>query len=293
MPALLVFIVFLAAALLGGAILAYPAYVLLTNWFEPNFERVVNRCVLIIAIILFIALFRKFGFSSWREIGFGSNQTQFWKHLLKGLGTGILIMLPVVAGLLISKNRVIDFNWNWSLNDFALLLITAVTTGLLVALIEETLFRGAMLSAIQRYSSTLFAVVTTSFCYAFVHFLQPEVYQDANTLGWSSGFMVVKDAFLSLSQPIQIVDSFIALFLAGGLLAIIKVRSNKIATCIGVHAGWVFTIKVFKRVTNSNDFSEYAYLAGNYDNVIGYLAAVCIACAIVIYIGMKNRTQSY
>ncbi len=293
MPAILVFIAFFALALLGGAISSYPVYLLLTNWFELDFQRVVSRCVLVIAIILFIALFRRFGFNSWHEIGFNLNRMLFWKRLLKGFGTGILIMFPVIAGLLISHNRVIDPDWDWSFNGLSLLLVMATITGLLVGLIEETLFRGAMLNAIQRYNSALFAVVTTSFIYAFIHFLRPEIHLDASTLDWSSGFAVVNNAFLALLHPIQIVDSFIALFLAGMLLAIINVRGNQLATCIGIHAGWVFTIKVFKRATDSNTSSEYAYLAGNYDNVIGYLAAVCIALTIVIYLGMRKRTPSH
>lgn len=290
MPALIAFIAFFALSLIGGVGLAYPMHILLANWFELDFERVASRCVLILAVVLFLALFRKFGFGSWREIGFSYNQKEFWKNLLKGFGLGIVIMSPVVAGLLISKNRVIDLDWGWSLSNFTALLITALAAGLVVALIEETLFRGAMLTAIQRQSSVLFAVVSTSFVYAFVHFLQPEI--DPSTLNWSSGFVLLKNAFLPILNPTQIVDSFIALFLAGVLLAIIKARTNQLAICIGIHAGWVFIIKLFKRVTDSNIQSEYAFLTGSYDKVIGYLAAICISLAIVIYISMKNRPQT-
>ncbi len=292
MPALLLFIVFFMLVLVGGAMLAYPTYMLLISWFEWDFERVVSRCVLGIAIVIFLVLFKKLGFASWREIGFNTDQKEFWKSLLNGFAAGILIMLPVIAGLLISKNRVIDYDWVWSFGDVSLLLMTAIITGLLVALIEETLFRGAMLSAIQRQGSILFAVVSTSLFYAFVHFLQPETLHDPNTLGWLSGLTVLKNAFLPLLQPMYIVDSFIALFLAGTLLAIIKIYTNKLAICIGIHAGWVFTIKTLKQVTDTNVYSEYAFLSGDYDNVIGYLAAICIAFTIVIYIGMKNRSPA-
>ena len=287
MPVLFVFIALFALALLGGAILAYPLYLLLINWFEPDFERVVSRCVLIVAVVLLIAIFKRLGFGSWQETGFNSSPTQFGRHLLKGFGAGILIMLPLVAGLLISKNRVVDVGWDWSPHGLLLLLITAVTTGLLITLIEEVFFRGVMLGAIRRYHSTIFAVAATSVVYAAVHFLQPEPYPI--TPDWSSGFTVIKDAFLSLSQPLQIMDSFIALLLAGWLLAVVRMRSGTLAICMGIHAGWVFTIKVFKRVTNSNDYAEYAWLSGDYDGVIGWLAAICIAGALVIYVGMKKE----
>ncbi len=314
MLALCVFIILFALALLSGAIFAYPLYLLLANWFEPDFERVVSRCVLIATIILLIAFFKRLGFNSWREIGFNLNQTQFWKRFSKGFGAGVLIMLPVIAGLLISKNRVIDFGWSWSPDDLLLLLITALASGLLIALIEETFFRGAMLGAMRRHSSIPFAVVTTSFIFAFIHFLRPtghpypddttshtfhllpslENPQHLNAPDWSSGFTAIKNAFAFLPQPLHIADSFIALFLAGCLLGVVKIRSNTLATCMGIHAGWVFAIKVFKRVTDSNDHVGYAaaWLTGDYDGVIGYLASICLACAIIIYIGMKNRVNS-
>lgn len=287
MPMLLAFIALFVLALLGGAICAYPLYVFLTSWFEPDFERVVSRCVLIIAIVLLVVTLKRLGFDSWRETGFNSSPAQFGRRLLKGFGAGVLIMLPLVAGLLIFKDRVIDTGWDWSPHGLLLLLTTAAATGLLIALIEETFFRGMMLGAIRRHHSTLFAVGATSVVYAAVHFLQPEPYPA--TPDWSSGFVVVKNALLSLSHPLQIVDSFVALLLAGWFLAVVKMRSDTLAFCMGIHAGWVFAIKVFKRVTNSNDYAEYAWLSGDYDGVIGWLAAVCIGGALVVYVGMKKE----
>lgn len=292
MPALLIFIVYFTTALIGGAVLAYPMHILLTNWFELDFESVSNRCVLVTAIVLFVVLFRKFGFDSWREIGFSTNKKVFWKDILKGLGLGILIMSPVIAGLLITENRIIDTGFSWSFNNLFSLLIKAAAAGLLIALVEETLFRGAMLTAFQRQNSVWFAVISTSLLYALVHFLQPEIDQNPNTLNWLSGFSVLINAFLPLLTPMHYIDSFIALFLAGVLLAIIKTQTNRLALCIGIHVAWVIIIKMLKRATNPNYNSEYAFLTGSYDKVIGYLAAICITIAIVICIRMKHRPRT-
>ena len=292
MPALIVFIALFILALFGGAMLAYPVHALLSNWFEMDFERVVNRCVLITVIILFVLLFRRIGFHSWRDIGYNSSQKEFWTSQIKGFGVGILIMLPVIAGLLITKNRIIDFGWNWSFSNILSLILVALLAGIIIAFIEETLFRGAMLTAIQRKASNLFAIMSTSFVYAFVHFLQPETQLNSELLNWTSGITVLKNAFTPLLQPAQYIDSFIALFLAGTLLALVKMRTNMLAVCIGIHTGWVFTIKIFKRLTNSNISSDYTFLAGNYDKVIGYLAAFCIAIAILLYIKSKRHAPN-
>ena len=163
MPALIVFIAFLALALFVGAVIAYPLHILLSIWVEVDFERVASRSVVATTIILFFLLFKKFGFNSWRDIGYSANQKEFWTAFPKGFGVGILIMIPVVAGLLIAKNRTIDFDWDWSIINLLSLVITSMLAGILIAFIEETLFRGAMLTAIQRQASSLFAIISTSF----------------------------------------------------------------------------------------------------------------------------------
>ena len=122
MPALIVFIAFFILALICGALIAFPMHILLANWFELDFERISSRCVLIMAIVLFIALFRKFGFRSWKEIGFSNSQKDCLNDISKGFGAGILIMSPVVIGLLILNNRTIDLHWGWTFNNISLLI---------------------------------------------------------------------------------------------------------------------------------------------------------------------------
>jgi membrane protease YdiL (CAAX protease family) len=292
MLALLIFIAYFAIALLSGAAIAYPLHALLANWFELEFDRVASRCVLIVAIIFFIALYKKLGFSSWQEIGYHSGKKQFFSDVAKGIGFGILIMSPVIAGLLITKNRTIDMDWEVSLPNVLNLVITALIAGLIIAFLEETLFRGAMLGAIKKHSSTIFAIVITSLIYALVHFIQPDIELDSNTLSWASGFVLLKNAFPSIADVPLIIDSLIALFLAGVLLSVVRLRTHRIALCIGIHAGWVITIKIFKRVTDTNVHSDYAFLTGSYDKVIGYLAVVCIAIFIVLILNMQFDNKS-
>ncbi len=293
MPALLIFIAYFAIALLSGAAISYPLHAFLANWFELDFDRVASRSVLIVAIIIFIALYRKLGFGSWQDIGYSTDKKQFFRDLAKGIGFGILIMSPVIVGLLITQNRIIDMDWEVSLLNVLKLVITALVSGLIIAVLEETLFRGAMLGAIKKHSSAIFAVVVTSLFYALVHFIQPNIELDSETLNWTSGFVLLKNALPGLANIPLIIDSLIALFLAGTLLAIVRIGTNRIALCIGIHAGWVITIKIFKRVTDTNVHSDYAFLTGSYDKVIGYLAAACIAIFIALLLNIKIQKAQH
>ncbi len=290
MPALLIFIVYFAIALLCGVLIAYPIHLFLANWFELDFDRVAARSVLLMTIILFFAVLKLLKINKWQELGFTTNPKQFFIDAGKGLGLGVLIMLPVIAGLLLTENRVIDTGWEVTTYKILSLFLTALLSGVLIALIEETLFRGAMLTAIKKNGSVFFAILASSFIYAMVHFLQPSDDFNSQALNWGSGFALLKDALYPLIQVKIIFDSFIALFLAGALLAIVRLRCNRIAYCIGIHAGWVLAIKFFKRVTDSNVHSDYAFLTGNYDKVIGYLAAACIAVFIILLLKFMKRS---
>lgn len=199
-------------------------------------------------------------------------------------------MLPVIVGLLITKNRVLDADLDLSILNIVDQIVTALIAGLIIALIEETLFRGAMLSAIKKHSSTMFAIAVTSLIYAAVHFIEPNLDYETNSLHWASGFVLVKDALSSVANITYIADSFLALFLAGVLLALVRIRSHRIALCMGIHAGWVMAIKTFKSFTDSYAQSEYAFLSGSYDKVIGYLAAISIIVAIFLYL---KRSSPY
>jgi membrane protease YdiL (CAAX protease family) len=183
-------------------------------------------------------------------------------------------------------------DWEVSILNILSLFITALIAGLIIGFIEETLFRGAMLSAIKKQNSTVFAIVVTSLIYSLVHFIQPDIEMDPNTLNWASGFILVKDALPGLADLTHIFDSLIALFLAGVLLSIVRLRTNRIALCIGIHAGWVIAIKVFKRVTDTNVHSDYAFLTGSYDKVIGYLAAASIVFFILLLLKIPNQNKS-
>jgi len=70
----------------------------------------------------------------------------------------------------------------------------------------------------------------------------------------------------------RIYDSFVALLVAGLLLAMVRERSGNILWCIGIHAGWVMVIKITKYLTDTNTAQGHPLWIGHYDNVTGLLA---------------------
>ena len=89
--------------------------------------------------------------------------------------------------------------------------------------------------------------------------------------------------FHSYKDIAVIADSLIALFIAGLFLSLVREKTGNIALCIGIHAGWVFTIKMTKEVTHLDTNASTAFLVGSYDNIIGWAATGVLGVVTLWY----------
>ncbi len=175
------------------------------------------------------------------------------------------------------------------------LLAKGLGTGLIVALIEETFFRGAMQGALQRIGATRWALFAVPLLYAAVHFLgHPAgmpfkgVPYDQVT-GWS-GFIVLAQFFNAFAHPLTILDACAALWCVGLLLALVRRRWGDLGGCIGLHAGFVATIVVFRKVSAPGPAGHWSFLVGSFDGLLGWWIALLagIACIIVWRTGARR-----
>jgi membrane protease YdiL (CAAX protease family) len=191
---------------------------------------------------------------------------------------GVLILSVPIYLLLAMEIRVADTQVVISSTKISRHLISALWIGLIVGLIEEYVFRGWLLGWLQSKLNTIqsigqtSAVILSAFYFALLHFLKPVVDHNNQNDSISAGF----DVFLrSLKHLINHSDwdTFIALFLAGILLGLIKtLYNNGLILVIGIHAGWIFSIKATKSLTNSNPGNQWQFLVGQ-DGIVGYLSA--------------------
>ncbi|MEE8264521.1 MAG: hypothetical protein V3R40_04610 [Gammaproteobacteria bacterium] len=118
--------------------------------------------------------------------------------------------------------------------------------------------------------------------YAAVHFIRPRIEIPFDDVGWFSGFTVLSD-FFSSYWNLGFLDSFLALLAAGIFLALVRLKTGHIGYCIGIHAGWVLSLKMTKRLTGLDYQSDWGFLVGNYDGIIGYLALTWLVIACLLY----------
>lgn len=123
-------------------------------------------------------------------------------------------------------------------------------TALVVALIEEVLFRGVLLGIFLRAMRPAPAIALLSFLFAFVHFLEPPrgaIIPDPESA--KAGFVLLGQIFERFTDPLPLVSRFLVLGAVGAVLAFARYRTASLWLPIGLHFGWVLGEGMFKAAT--------------------------------------------
>ncbi|MEM7383696.1 MAG: CPBP family intramembrane glutamic endopeptidase [Verrucomicrobiota bacterium] len=129
-----------------------------------------------------------------------------------------------------------------------------IISALVVGLLEEYFFRGAILGLLMRTLKTWKAVLFVTLFYAVVHFLKAPRHVEITpeALRWDSGFHMVGLIFHQFTLPLKVIAEFTTLCAVGGVLAWARLRTGSLWLPIGLHAGWVFGLKSYDRIANDN-----------------------------------------
>jgi membrane protease YdiL (CAAX protease family) len=286
MRSFFLFIVLLAGSLVVAAALTYPVWLLVGFISIEPVHRVMNRIAMLIALIGLVILTRKLGLSDRETMGYGVPRSQFVRQLIVGWLVGFLLMTPLVIFLLGLDIRDVrpGFKGEW-----LSLFLGGAVSGLAVAFIEETFFRGVLFSAVRRTSGVAAALIAPSILYASLHFLGGRLRVPPDEVSWEHGFLVLARLFERYAQPLAFADSFLALLMLGVLLALIRWRTGAIAACIGLHAAGVCTIAMLRAATSVNTNAEHAEWVGSYDGVIGWGALVWFTLIGSVYWSFKKK----
>lgn len=276
----LAWLVFLAlsACLLGFGLLQWAGDVL-------PLAKVISKLTLILLLISIFPI-RKALKLSWQDFGFAPYAV-FFKQIGRGLLLAVITLLPVLIVLYGLDVHVWDQTRTWSLSKIAEKTGLALFFALLIAINEELLFRGLLLSALRRNFSLVVAIAISSFYYAALHFLKSHGQIPFEQQTIASGFELMAEAFANWLNP-DILSALIALFVVGVFLAVLRHHTPySLGLSVGCHAGWVWQIKLSKDFFNLNPQADYLYLVSGYDGVVGPLVSVWLAMAIIVWLKMQ------
>ena len=290
-PAFIVFLipfVYLLSAATAGALMAYPIHQALDGAY--SLYKVINRCTLTLMILGILPMMKWLQLTT-ADLGFARSKKQFFAQFSRGFGFGLLILGVIVLWVIALDIRIVQIDRLLSLSKILHELSLAVIVALIVGTLEETLFRGFMFGALSKYAAPLYAMALTALYYAALHFMRSNLTIPAAELDWTSGLTVMLDAFGQVINP-QNIDAFVALFLASIFLTCVRFFiPNSLAYCIGLHAGWVFTIKLTKAFTELHPAAEWGALVSRYDGLIGYLSSAWLAILIAAFVWLIRQIK--
>lgn len=223
---------------------AAPHWPYLKSWANYPFSRYLQRCLLGLALVGIWPFLRATGRNSWPLLGFRRPKL-FFRQLGAGFAAGFASLALVLAfGLLFHARQLdMDHSPRALAGHFAAFTLTA----LIVSLIEEIFFRGAVFGSLRQSLSWPAAAWISSLFYAAVHFFA----QTGNSapVRWSSGFAVLAGMVRSGFVFDRMIPGFLTLTCAGLILALAYQRLGSLAFPIGLHAGWIFWLKFYGYLT--------------------------------------------
>jgi uncharacterized protein len=209
---------------------------------STDFQRYFNRAVLMAAFLLLIPLLRLIGLRRFQDLGLQKNPRRYL-HLVGGFLISSVILTAL--GVCFLRFDVFELKDPTPWNLLPPILVSSVA----VALIEEALFRGAILGLIRQTLANAPAALFVSALFSAVHFLSPPKEQ-IRVVHWYSGFELLPHSFWRFTDPWAVLGSGVTLAILGLLLAHATLKTSSLWLAIGIHSGLIFSKMGFNKVTN-------------------------------------------
>lgn len=285
---------YLAGVFLLGALLA-PWLFQAGQWaggeFAPlkglakqPFHRYVNRSLLAMAVLGLWPLLKALHLGGRQALGLTSPlaaRRELGLGLALGFGSLLLAVLIQTAG----GTR--SFQMGQPPAVLLGLLATATSAALAVALLEETVFRGVVFSALRSRWPSWTALGASAALYSAVHFFARV--EHTGPVSWNSGLTLLPHMMGGMAAPENLLPA-LTLAVAGTALGLARERTGNLWFAVGLHAGWVFWLKVFKTVTVSTGTSNAFW--GTERLLDGWLACLVMAGVLAVVARLPRRAQA-
>ena len=247
---------YLLLVLIGGALAAplawhliqmLPAHLLgglIGKVQGMPFHRYLSRSLQVAAILLLWPLLRSLRIRSFGELGLHGGDPRL-KDLLVGLFAGFFCIL-LLSTVSLGSGAFTLFPW-WRVALFGALprlLLTAVV----VATVEEFLFRGVLLGFLRQVTTPAVSILLSAMIFSGVHFLNLPAVSVQTMPVWWSGLAILGSLGSALPPWPLLGFGFATLLVAGIILAWMTVRTGSLWAAIGLHGSWILGQQVFNMV---------------------------------------------
>ncbi|HEU0298069.1 MAG TPA: CPBP family intramembrane glutamic endopeptidase [Longimicrobium sp.] len=289
---------YLLAVFAGGALLApwlyhgvqalAPSVPALETAARMPFARYVNRGLLIVALLGLPFFVRGAGVRRWRDVGIPSGLIR-WRRFGAALALGFFSLAAVCAVALAAGGRLVKPR---TPGELAGQFLGVLLTALVVAVMEELLFRGAMFGTLRRAMRWPAALAASSVVYAVTHFMHRG--ETPQTVDWLSGLRVLPTMLGGMTDARTLLPALPSLALAGVILGLAYQWTGDLSASIGIHAGWIFWLKFYGFATRrAPGVDEWFWGTGKLvDGWLAFVALVIVLAALAVWRRTRGRASS-
>jgi membrane protease YdiL (CAAX protease family) len=162
----------------------------------------------------------------------------------------------------------------------------AIPAAVLVACLEELLFRGALFGALRRRYSFWAAAILSSAFFGIVHFLAHP--KDTGIVEWNSGLITLGQMLSGFTEWKSLFPGFLNLTLTGILLALCYERTRTLLFPIALHAALIFGVKSVGFATKTVDAAN-SWVWGSSKLVDGWATAFVLVAIIFALKGILPK----
>jgi len=237
------------------------------------FARYVNRALMLTALIALPWYVRAAGIRGWRDAGVPPGGIR-WKRFGASFALGFVSLAAVCLVALAAGGREVRPR---TPGELAGQFLGVLATALIVAVIEELLFRGAIFGGLRRAMRWPWALALSSAVYAIVHFMgRPD---NPARVEWLSGLRVLPTMLAGMAELHTLVPAFLSLMLAGVILGLAYQWTGDLSASIGIHAGWIFWLKFYGFAAAAAEGAD-PWFWGTRRLVDGWLAFLALAVVL-------------
>lgn len=270
-------------SIIAGAFLSLIAFKL-THLLDPDgssylaskpYTRFFDRARWVSVLVILPFLFRTCQLTSRSAIGFAKPRAPAF---LNWFGYGIL-MIVLVYG----SNTVLgafSFEADWTSMLAANRIGAALVGALLIGILEEMVFRGLVFRMFYTAFRPVTAIALSSLFFAALHFKPASPSHSMETVGGAQALQVAWETMFAIVTRFD-PAYLLTIFLVGIVLHQVFLLKNNLWANIGIHAGWVFAIKLIGPSFSDGDSPNV--LSGSTRLVDGYWVSIILLVFVIIF----------
>ncbi len=280
-------------SLISGAILSLIAFKL-THHFDPDasgylankpYPKFFDRARWLSVLLLLPYLFVQCRITSWKAIGFSRPMlATFARWFVSGIA-----MIFIIYGYNTATGA---FSFTWEPSQLVSKIDDAILASLLIGSLEEIVFRGLVFRMFYTALRPITAILLSSFFFAVLHFKTPEF-----SLGEMapSEVGIAEAAQIAAGTAVAVFTEFdlkyiLAIFLVGVVLHQVFLLSSNLWASIAIHAGWVFTIKLFGNAFATTE--QASSFSGTTRVADGYWVSIVLIIFVALFAYLLHKKDS-